>query len=418
MGKSNLAAGCACLFLTFATGCDDAPATELARGRVAHHPTSFRLEFDLQIGSLDGANDVFTRVEALLPRADGSVVVLEPTAGGALEFDEEGRFVRQMGRIGSGPAEFQFPLHLGWWGKEGAIWISDPIISRLTVFSATGDLVHSRAVSLGGRKTDMESGSEFITYRVMEDSVVVGVSEITPWGVPNSPVTVAPASDGVGQPLTIVELERSESSIPIPILTQGGGGVMEDPLPDGPMLRFSPDGQFAFTVSRTNPVSNDSALVVATAIDVNGAIGWRRHLWVSPVDVPSQVRDSILTFWEDEVQDFPYFGEVSPQQSASAVEQMLDLPRFYPPVIAAVPTGENGLWLAIPADDRTARVHILDDTGSEEGVLEIELALARTLAAATGSYAWAISEGPFGIPVVKRFRIVQGVGPGLPEPTL
>jgi hypothetical protein len=389
-------------------GCGDgSPSARVALTQAERSIERFRLAFDLEIGSVDGVDDSFSRVEAVLPRADGSVFVLDPDTGGALEFDPDGRLIRQLGRLGSGPGEFQFPLHMGWWGGDGSVWITDPIASRLSVFSPSGEMSRSSSVSMGGRRTDLATGAEFITCRVMLDTTVVAVSEVTPWGVPQSPVTVARASSGDGDTVGILKLERSEFSIPIPILTPGGGGVMKDPLPDGPMLRFSPRNGLVFAVTRDDPKSGEDAEVSVRAVDLDGATMWTASLTVRPVPVPRQVRDSILHYWKEELRDYPSFRELSRLRADAAIEEMLDLPAYYPPIQAAVPTGEGGLWLVWNGSGPETEASMLDRGGTRMGILTISRKLAGNLAAVEGDYAWTITKGQFDVPLVRRYRIVM-----------
>ena len=66
---------------------------------------------DLVIGAIDGAPELlFGNIISLAARRDGSILVLDQQARQLREFDANGRYVRTMGRPGSGPGELQMPM--------------------------------------------------------------------------------------------------------------------------------------------------------------------------------------------------------------------------------------------------------------------------------------------------------------------
>jgi len=96
---------------------------------------------DLTIGALEGSPEtMFADIVSIATRPDGSILVLDRQAREVREFDPEGRYVRTMGRQGSGPGEFQSPMAVRV-DPSGRVLVMDGLARRVTVFSADGTLL-------------------------------------------------------------------------------------------------------------------------------------------------------------------------------------------------------------------------------------------------------------------------------------
>jgi hypothetical protein len=81
----------------------------------------------------------FGRVADLELGEDGSVFVLDALSRTIRVFGRDGVEVREFGRRGQGPGEFEQPGRL-LWGPEGNLWVLDLRDGRLTAFSPEGEL--------------------------------------------------------------------------------------------------------------------------------------------------------------------------------------------------------------------------------------------------------------------------------------
>jgi hypothetical protein len=91
------------------------------------------------------------RVRAGKPLADGRIVILNAGNREMLFFGPDGRFLRSVGRSGSGPGEFLDPRWLGL-GDGDTLYVWDGRLLRLSIFDGTGDLVGVHQVRVGDER--------------------------------------------------------------------------------------------------------------------------------------------------------------------------------------------------------------------------------------------------------------------------
>lgn len=85
------------------------------------------------------ADEAFYQVTALLPLDGGQVAVGVSGAGSVMIYDEDGLLARTFGRTGDGPGEFRQVGNLGRLPGD-SLFVYDPLLRRLSVFSAGGHL--------------------------------------------------------------------------------------------------------------------------------------------------------------------------------------------------------------------------------------------------------------------------------------
>ncbi|MGQ0814891.1 MAG: 6-bladed beta-propeller [Gemmatimonadota bacterium] len=91
--------------------------------------------------------DIGSSDELMYPRAatrlsSGNIVVADAHASAVLLFDELGRPIRQVGRKGQGPGEFQVPSWLDACAGD-SIFVLDPALSRMSVLDSAGTFVRA-----------------------------------------------------------------------------------------------------------------------------------------------------------------------------------------------------------------------------------------------------------------------------------
>ena len=99
---------------------------------------ALRLEETLRIGELEGADEyTFASVQGIVPAPGGAVWVWDGTVKALRLYDSAGRFVRQLGRRGGGPGEYEesngmAPL------PDGRLAFWDPRNARVMLFDTAG----------------------------------------------------------------------------------------------------------------------------------------------------------------------------------------------------------------------------------------------------------------------------------------
>jgi hypothetical protein len=102
---------------------------------------AWRVEEDLRIGSQDGDGpDVFSVVFAYDVDDDGNIYVFDALSRELRVFGDDGAFVREFGRKGGGPGEFEGVIGVRA-PEPGTVWLVDMQNSRYTVLR--GDSVAS-----------------------------------------------------------------------------------------------------------------------------------------------------------------------------------------------------------------------------------------------------------------------------------
>ncbi|MCH7683467.1 MAG: 6-bladed beta-propeller [Gemmatimonadetes bacterium] len=109
--------------------------------------SAWRLRESLRIGAADGDGpEVFGAIGALRIDRLGRIYVLEDQADEIRVFEADGRYVRNIGRRGSGPGELANPIGMDW-DADGNLWVVDVGNARYSVFDTTGSYLtqHRRA---------------------------------------------------------------------------------------------------------------------------------------------------------------------------------------------------------------------------------------------------------------------------------
>jgi len=99
---------------------------------------ALRLEETLRIGEFEGADEyTFASVQGLVPAPGGAVWVWDGTVKALRLYDPAGRFVRQLGRRGGGPGEYEESNGMARLADDRlAFW--DPRNARVVLFDTAG----------------------------------------------------------------------------------------------------------------------------------------------------------------------------------------------------------------------------------------------------------------------------------------
>lgn len=121
-------------------GCTPHPPAEPLEGSDAPW-----LEVAVSIG-IDAGDDryVFGDIQDAVLTADGRILVLDMLTHHISVYGRDGVFLDRIGGPGEGPGEFRFPTSMAVL-EDGGILVTDPLLSRVTVFSQ--DLLLEREIS-------------------------------------------------------------------------------------------------------------------------------------------------------------------------------------------------------------------------------------------------------------------------------
>ena len=140
--RRRLPAGRAVALITL-LGCaaeTDRPSTPATGFDTAPESVTTRLP-DLSESAVDDSSAQIFRVSAVAPLGDGGFALGNSGAGQIRLYDPSGRFVRALGRPGSGPGEFQL-LGPIWAIAPDSIMAWDVIARKLVTFTSTGEVIH------------------------------------------------------------------------------------------------------------------------------------------------------------------------------------------------------------------------------------------------------------------------------------
>lgn len=142
------------------------------------------LEEELSIGEAEGREEyIFSRVRDVEVDKTGRIYALDSKEANVKVFDQDGNYIRTIGRKGQGPGEFQIPNDI-YIDDKDKLYISDVENDRLSVFNEHGDFVdsfnfneYSVSKIIGVNKkneiillmntTSKESGKNFIVFDYM-----------------------------------------------------------------------------------------------------------------------------------------------------------------------------------------------------------------------------------------------------------
>jgi len=104
---------------------------------------------DLRIGVLDGPDEyIFGDVVAVAPDREGGLYAFDRQVPALRQYDSAGRYVRTLGRRGSGPGEYQSVSGVVV-AEDGRVWTHDAGLHRVTIYGQDGTPIRHWPVRSG-----------------------------------------------------------------------------------------------------------------------------------------------------------------------------------------------------------------------------------------------------------------------------
>lgn len=110
-------------------------------GKPLYGEVTFNLEADLSIGREEDENYFFFRVSRIAVDKQGNIYVVDGGNTRIQVYDNEGQYLRTIGRKGQGPGEFQSPQSVFFNEENGEIYVPD--FRSIEVFSSIADYLRT-----------------------------------------------------------------------------------------------------------------------------------------------------------------------------------------------------------------------------------------------------------------------------------
>ena len=123
--------------------------THIQNPSTPRHPErSITLEEDLRIKGTEGEEGPGTLYQPvrLAVGESGAIYIIDSQDWSIKVFDPLGNFIREFGRKGQGPGEFQFITEMEFL-EDGRLLVLDPALRRITLFSPEGEFLESHTCS-------------------------------------------------------------------------------------------------------------------------------------------------------------------------------------------------------------------------------------------------------------------------------
>lgn len=349
----------------------------------AQRPAAWRLTPDLRIGPDEqGERGEFTRIVAVLPLANGSVMIADGTAKEIRLFSATGEYIRSAGRSGRGPGEFSYLRELGLLGDT--VWAIDAIERRVSYFSADGTPLSTARI---------ESRAAALTA-LLPAGRALGMAWAAPRTAPTTPLVLTTRGAAVTD--TLVWLNTAHANVFMTV-SESRFIIGQQRFSDAPLAVVAPGGQIIFVVDRTVATDARSTAFRVLALEADGDTLWNRALPYMPKPLEKARGDSLLNSYRQ--------TRTGSELSADVLRRGIFIPDFLPPVTSAVPASDGSLWLRREEAPANVEYWVLDKTGSHSATVTVPATL--TLMAATATHVWGVQKDEFDVPTVVRYRITR-----------
>ena len=310
-----------------------------------------------RFGGIDApAEYTWTNTPELVVARDGSIFARVQQDASIFAYRPDGTFIRNIGRKGEGPGEFQFAVAHGL--LADTLWIGDFPTSRISRMHLNGKHITTSATAFpaaDGRGTPVRVSA------MMRGGYAAGMLPRKRQGqceIGGIPVVIA-RLPRLAKHDTIAMVQPNNLSIPCI------GDWAFQAVPHSPAVTFASDGSGIATLSWSD---REPGRFNVTRRAPDGRLLWSRSMKVArEVEIPRSVRDSIVESIlarahpqiDAAIRDHRVTG--SPK---SLVERALDIPRYYPPVRRVLIGIDGTTWVEQSLDLAGGTWIVLDANGT------------------------------------------------------
>jgi len=344
----------------------------------AQRPAVWRLAPELHIG----ADYDFTRILALLPAADGSVVIADAGNNELYVFRRDGAYSHTIGRNGRGPGEFGRVGSAGLLGDT--LWVFDPRERRTSLFSLDGKVVATirtetrgsltalfpGGAALGLTSSDFGSGTEFRDVQI--------------------PVILTTRAGRTLDTLAWVPYRNAN----FVLRRSDGFTIGSQPFSDAGLTIFAPSSPVFFIVDRSVTTTPHDAAFSVVALRSNGDTLWNRSYRYVPRRLEKARGDSLLA---------AKLTLTRAGHASSEIRGAVFIPDYYAPVTSGMAGSDGSLWLRREDREPTVAYWVIAKDGSLVATVIVPSNLS--LMAATATEVWGVAKDQYDVPTVIRYRI-------------
>jgi 6-bladed beta-propeller len=342
-------------------------------------------------GSLDGPGALGDAFDVEVGPA-GEILVSDPRAGAIVVFSGEGRYLRTVGRRGSGPGEFRVAGGMGW--KADTLWIVD--FGRVHLFDRQIEYVRT----IGPLTTSPPTGLRLLLPGpLMADGTLLGMP-VDPEPGRSSPIAVL---DGEGRIVRVIANVREDGRsmrLPSPA---GGIASISNPWSDHDLWNRQADGLAVVVVRRRREQGSAAAEFSILRIGLNGDTLMRRRVEYTPQALTSDQADEAYTQMSKR---FTVPGGWTVAQAERNVRSAVAQPAWIPPVSELVPGRDGTIWIrreAGPSDSVDWQVFSRDGEPMGRLALPADFRLRR----ASVGRIWGVVRDSLDVPFVQVFEVAK-----------
>lgn len=355
---------------------------------------------DLRIGSIDDPDQALTAVGDVLAASDGRVWIVQARDRNIRVYDSTGALQRIVGRPGQGPGEFTLPSGIGWWrGREDTLWVADGFAQRISLFTRAGEFARSFEMPVVEYGSDLQVTEP---ARILADGSALAIASLRR-GIDR--VGAVPiirydlrAMAVQGQ---VASLDRTD----LAQITWRGQPIATSrhPISDAPVVAIGPDGERIAILDRTAAASPDEATFRLVVVSATGDTLVRRRFTYTPAAIPSTELDSLLA---DRIASFQRFTRLEQKLTDAEAEEAYRtsvlLPRFRPPIGAALVAPDGRIWLERRGGSEDRAWWVLSASGEPEGIVRTGARL--DVRAIGDGYFWVVETDDSDVPYLVRYR--------------
>jgi len=374
---------------------------------------------ELTLGDVDSVlpEYQFASILSILTAPDGTLWVLDGDAGMKSQtpllrqFDNEGIFLRQVGRVGSGPGEYRAPFALGL-TRDGRVALRDSRLpGRITFYTLRGELdeiwtlgASVNAAFASSRTLDVDTaGTMWLRFygTPRNPDAPSGILRVQPDGTVLDTVAPPPAPEGDDAILHITKT-----------LSSGGTSTLGLIVPYQPSgtRAWSPAGQFA--VARTDQYRIEVLPPLPSTPVGDSEQGPAEPLVISRdvplIPVPEPERAAARRRLEERVRDFDPGADV----------RIPDIPVHKPPIKHVRYASDGRLWVEVSMPSR-----LEEDEWTEPRAYDVFSVLGVFLGRVVlpdsfqmhwmqGNHIWGVYRDLLEVESIRRYRIVWPSGSG------
>jgi len=356
-------------------------------------PGRARLVEELRISPGEADTLAFSSVADIEIGPDGVLYVLQPDARVVQVFDSLGRRVRTIGRRGSGPGEFQFPLRLGM--KQDSLWVWDPTTARISIFDDGGRVRRTISVGALGSARLLATG-DVVVKRYDEDAVRVASGRLS------APLLKFSAQGAMLDTLLALEAESVG-----PLLIPFGAGIAQGPQPfsSSPLWALSPTGWTLVLVERHLAERPGAAFLRIRRVAVDGRVAFTREVAYVARSVEDADIDAAVDSWYERLSRPTNRRSAGSGVRREQIRRAIHRPKTLPAVSDLLIGRDDRIWLR-RTDARRPEVDtwmLIDADGGF--VQDVEAPAGALLLRASSSHVWGVVRDADGVPSVVRYRI-------------